>query len=254
MNIIFWLLIIVYLIYLANLFDQQKRKTTKILICLQEDDYIYLLKSLYGTKYKVLIKKRIVNCFVATLLLVLLDYPNYSQILISKLILVNVLVYKAHYWYIKQKWKNQLSKAVKAFPYYLNTLNILIEENAINLALLKSIDYAPLIFKQDLNELVWQLHHNPRDFKPYRQFIKQFPQISDLNRIMRNLYTISIDAGNKETLLRALTMLTNEKIQQARQQHFNQLLDRQALMPWISFIWVGLFIICLLAFINIGGM
>ncbi|MEF9967565.1 MAG: hypothetical protein RR766_03550 [Longicatena sp.] len=249
--ILFW----VCLIYIW-IFDKERfnKDYSALLNFFVEPDYSFYLEHL-DKDIKKEIHKRIKLTIVFFSLLTFLFIDKLSIKLLLVNILISIMVYKLQYVLCKKKYEKTLMEADSRFPYYLNNLCILIQSNAVPIALLKSLDSAPEIFKKDIEELVQDLHiGDKKGLVPYLDFYCKFPQVKDLNRVVKTLYNISIASSQKNKMILSLTKLTNEKVNHARQDKFDKVLDTQALIPWISFIWVGIVLITSFSAINIGDI
>lgn len=167
-------------------------------------------------------------------------------------ILVGAIIgYKSYYYGLKKIEKKQKQQAKEVFPYYLNHLAMLIQSQPIANALYKSIDHAPILFKEDLEILVKQLHLEEESIEPYLDFAKKYPEIEDLPRIMRCLYHLSVKTYNKEAMMNSLSMMTHEKVSVQTKQSLKNRLDAQQLIPYSLFLWLGLYIVALFAFVKV---
>lgn len=161
-------------------------------------------------------------------------------------------VYYGQYAILKMKYVRLLALAKKEFPYYLNHLAILVQSNPVVNALEKSIEEAPAVFHQELRELVINIHHNGSSIQPYLQFAQQFAQVDQISRIMRTLYNLSITSENREAILTVFSRMTNEKIQGARKIELQRRLERQNMIPYSLFLWLGFIILSMIASIQLG--
>lgn len=218
-----------------------------------EKDYEFMMDRLFFDKAKVKTKIRIVNTMLAFVFcIVIFDGLTIVKNILTSSIIAG-LIYKLHYFIILGKFRRSLKKAEDDFPFYLNSLTILIQNNTVVVSLLKSIELAPEIFKRDLNILVNDLHEGRKEgLQPYNEFANKFKQVKDLNRIMKTLFNLSFTISNKEKIMTSLTKLANEKVNNARKETYEKFLDKQALIPWVSFLWVGLVIIAMFSSINLG--
>ncbi len=220
-----------------------------------EIDYDFMLDHLYKSNARKKIQKRYITTGVALLFgIVIFESDTITQTLFYAM-LCSIGIYKIQYLFVKKRYERNLKQAEIEFPYYLNALSILMQSNTVAVSLLKSIDMSPEIFKEDIKILVYEIHQGKKiGVQPFIDFANKFPQVKDLNRIMRTLYNLSITISNKEKIMSSLAKLANEKVNTARKDRFDKYLDKQALIPWISFLWVGLVIIAMFSTVNIGQM
>lgn len=211
---------------------------------IQERNFSFLVSSTTSKNIDKVITERFIYAF-ATFILGLSYFSTeitYRNLTIS--IVLSCCVYKLFYLVLKNKYKKKLKIAQKIFPYYLNSLCILVQNNPIPLAVSKSIRDAPELFKDDLIILATDIHEGKKiGVKPYLEFADKYKQIPDLGRISRTLYNISITVSNRDKILYALSKMANDKVNTARKLKLDEFLDKQALFPWVGFLWVGLVII-----------
>lgn len=218
-----------------------------------EFDYDFMLNRLYKDNARKKVQKRYVITIAALFFGILIFESETITKTLFYSIVSSIIIYKIQYLFVKQKYEKNLKQAEIEFPYYLNALSILMQNNTVAVSLLKSIDMAPAIFKEDIKTLVYDIHQGKKvGVQPFIDFANKFPQVKDLNRIMRTLYNLSITINNKEKIMSSLAKLSNEKVNSARKDKFDKYLDKQALIPWVSFLWVGLVIIAMFSTINLG--
>ncbi len=218
-----------------------------------EFDYDFMLNRLYKDNARKKVQKRYVITIAALFFGILVFESETITKTLFYSIVSSIIIYKIQYLFVKQKYEKNLKQAEIEFPYYLNALSILMQNNTVAVSLLKSIDMAPAIFKEDIKTLVYDIHQGKKvGVQPFIDFANKFPQVKDLNRIMRTLYNLSITINNKEKIMSSLAKLSNEKVNSARKDKFDKYLDKQALIPWVSFLWVGLVIIAMFSTINLG--
>ena len=82
-------------------------------------------------------------------------------------------------------------------PYYLKSLEILIQHYTVPVALRRSIATAPDIFKEGLNELVEKIETGDSTVDPYMDFAHKYP-VRDSMRMMRLLYRLGIGSQEKK--------------------------------------------------------
>ena len=82
-------------------------------------------------------------------------------------------------------------------PYYLKSLEILAQHYTIPVALRKSIDSAPDVFKKGLEHLCDQIEAGDSSVEPYMEFAREYP-VRDSMRMMRLLYRLSLGEQDKK--------------------------------------------------------
>ena len=170
-------------------------------------------------------------------------------------IIICILVYKGLYFLELRKFNGELQKASREFPYYLNNLSILINSNPVANAIYDSIETAPEIFRNDLMVLTEEIHRGEGDgIRPYLDFYNKYRQIEDLGRIMTTLYNMSSNSSDNDLILASLCKLSNKKLNEANNMKFERNLDRQAMMPWLGFFWIGFLIIAMLLNFDLSAL
>ncbi|MFI3284136.1 MAG: hypothetical protein R3Y57_03530 [Erysipelotrichaceae bacterium] len=190
-------------------------------------------------------KQRVTTSLIGGALIYLLSYR------LDYMIIGGVISYKLYYEYTKSQYKHILKQANQLFPYYLNNLAVFIQQLPVVNALQKSIDYAPELFKEDLEILVDEIYYHPDQLQPYLNFASKFKEIDDLNRIMRTLYNLNKNAGNKEMMITSLSKLTNEKLSTQYKEDLEGKLSSQQVIPYSLFIWLGIVMVVMIASIDI---
>ena len=110
---------------------------------LMEDDYVFLLNVKYGgvdLDVNKLFNNRIrdaVLVFVAALAYFLFTNMSFINLLIA--FILAVVVFKAPYTKLQNHYKANLSKINQMLPYYLKSLEILVQHYTVPVALARSI-------------------------------------------------------------------------------------------------------------------
>ena len=165
---------------------------------LMEKDYEFLLKIRYkgadDLDVNVLFQRRIRNGiilgFLIIFILAMTGYLNYLFGLIG-LIGAFFLGFKSDYTKLKAYYKNRLHYIEAMLPYYLKSLEILAQHYTVPVALSKSIDTAPEVFKDGLRTLVAKIDEGDSTIQPYIDFANEYP-VRDSMRMMRLLYRLSL--------------------------------------------------------------
>ena len=90
-------------------------------------------------------------------------------------------------------------------PYNLKGLEILVQHYTVPVALAKSIDDAPEIFKSGLKDMVAKIDAGDSSIQPYMDFANQYP-VRDSMRMMRLLYRLGL--GKQEDKQERLLMFS----------------------------------------------
>lgn len=195
---------------------------------LKEDDYDFLVHAKYGVDVdpNVLYEKRLRNAFIVIVLLLFLFITSMSYVKVILSILAGYLMFKLEYWNLKKYYKNHLHIIDSMLPHYLKGLEILIQHYTVPVAIGKSIEDAPEIFKEGLNEMIDQINSGDSSIDPYMNFAKKYP-VRDSMRMMRLLYRLSL--GRQERKQEQLMMFskTISSLQQkARETRYKNRLDK----------------------------
>ena len=174
---------------------------------LMEDDYKFLLSIRYGGEdldVNYLFNKRITNGLLTIVCLVfvfLLSNFSFINVLIS--FLIGFLVFKIPYIKLNNYYKANLEKINQMLPYYLKGLEILIQHYTVPVALRRSVDTAPNVFKPGLKSLCEKIEAGDSSVEPYMDFAKEYP-VRDSMRMMRLLYRLGL--GSQENKQEQLIM------------------------------------------------
>ena len=195
---------------------------------LKESDYDFLVRARYGQDVdpNVLFEKRIRNAFIviAALLFFFITSLNYVKVIFA--LAAGFGMYKLGYLNLKKYYKNHLHIIDSMLPHYLKGLEILIQHYTVPVAIGKSIDDAPDIFKEGLNEMIEKINAGDSSIEPYMEFARKYP-VRDSMRMMRLLYRLSL--GRQERKQEQLMMFsrTISSLQQkARETRYKNRLDK----------------------------
>lgn len=166
---------------------------------LMEKDYEFLLR----VKYKdaeldvnALFYRRIRDGVLVTIVLIFVlaitEYLNYMFLIFC--FIGGFIVFKSGYTKLKSYYKARLHYMDSMLPYYLKSLEILVQHYTVPVALSRSIDTAPEIFKQGLRTLVAKIDEGDSTIQPYIDFANEYP-VRDSMRMMRLLYRLSLGSN-----------------------------------------------------------
>lgn len=160
---------------------------------LKEKDYEFYAMAKYGDKADInkLFNRRIKNTGFTLVLAVIFLIFNFTIINLIVCIIIVVVVYKSDYSNLKSYYKRHLQKIDQLLPYYLKSIEILAQHYTIPVAISRSINTAPEVFKRGLRQMISQIDAGDSSIDPYMNFAKEFP-VRDSMRMMRLLYRLSI--------------------------------------------------------------
>ena len=196
---------------------------------LMEDDYKFLLNIRYGNDVDVndLFGKRVRNGIVTIICLVFI-FMMYNNSFINVLVafIAGFLVFKSPYTKLKSYYKKNLSRIDQMLPYYLKSLEILIQHYTVPVALSKSIKTAPEIFQSGLRKLVERIDEGDSSVEPYMDFAKEYP-VRDSMRMMRLLYRLGLGSNeNKQEQLVMFSRTVSTLQNKAREQKYAERLEK----------------------------
>ncbi len=198
---------------------------------LMEDDYKFLLSIRYGgdedLDVNYLFNKRVTQgilTIVCLVFLFLLSNFSFINVLIS--FILGFLVFKMPYIKLNNYYKANLEKINQMLPYYLKGLEILIQHYTVPVALRKSVDTAPNVFKPGLKRLCEKIEAGDSSVEPYMDFAREYP-VRDSMRMMRLLYRLGLGSQeNKQEQLIMFAKNVSTLQNKAREQKYQERLDR----------------------------
>ena len=198
---------------------------------LMEDDYKFLLSIRYGgdedLDVNYLFNKRVTQgilTIVCLVFLFLLSNFSFINVLIS--FILGFLVFKMPYIKLNNYYKANLEKINQMLPYYLKGLEILIQHYTVPVALRKSVDTAPDVFKPGLKRLCEKIEDGDSSVEPYMDFAREYP-VRDSMRMMRLLYRLGLGSQeNKQEQLIMFAKNVSTLQNKAREQKYQERLDR----------------------------
>ena len=215
--------VIMYVLIYNNTIDKDKffADNQKYLEAFKEDDYQFLVYAKYGEDVDIdqLYSKRIIYAFVAFLFVFVLMIARNSSVEIFNSqfflnlvlsIVVGVAVFKLPYTQLKSYYKQHLHEIDVMLPYYLKSLEILIQHYTVPVAIGKSIADAPEIFKPGLRKLIDRINAGDSTVDPYMEFANTYP-VRDSMRMMRLLYRLGIGSQERKQELYLVYKIRLEK-------------------------------------------
>ena len=165
---------------------------------LREDDYNFLVMAKYGDKVDsdVLFQKRVILGIVTIFVVMFVSMNSLSLLNILLAVVIGFLAFKYPYMGLKNYYKKHLHNIDVMLPYYLKGLEILIQHYTVPVAIGKSIEDAPDLFKPGLRNMIEKINAGDSTIQPYMDFANEYP-VRDSMRMMRLLYRLGINAcGN----------------------------------------------------------
>lgn len=214
----------------------------------KESDYDFLVRAKYGEGVDpdYLFGKRISNGFIVAIVVMCLMINNFSYVNFIVAIVVGILVFKMDYQNLKSYYKNNLHTIDSMLPHYLKGLEILIQHYTVPVAIAKSVDSAPEIFKKGLIQLVAEINAGNSSIEPYMEFARTYP-VRDSMRMMRLLYRLSLGRQErKQEQLLTFSRSISSLQQKARETKYKERLDKMEGKTMSMLISTGLGVMILL--------
>ena len=221
---------------------------------LKEDDWDFYCKAKYGDSVNpnILFNKRIRNGVIVAGVLLFFFITDLNYIKIIFAVLAGVVVFKMDYTNMKNYYKRHLNDIDAMLPHYLKSLEILIQHYTVPVAMGKSMNDAPPIFKEGLQQLVNEINAGNDSINPYMDFAKMYP-VRDSMRMMRLLYRLSLGRQErKQEQLLAFSRSISSLQQKARDTKYRNRLEKMEgkTMHMLVSTGVGVMILLVLAVIQ----
>ena len=182
-----------------------------------------------------------------------LDSLNLLNIVLA--CVVGFLIFKMPYQRLKKYYKQHLHEIDVMLPYYLKSLEILVQHYTVPVAIGKSINDAPDIFKPGLRELIEKINSGDSSINPYMDFANEYP-VRDSMRMMRLLYRLGIGGQEKKQERLLMFSKTVSSLQaKARETKYRERLNHMEQQTMIMLIvtGVGVMVIILSSMLTMLG-
>ena len=225
---------------------------------LKEPDYDFLLRSKYGdkvdlnAKYQSRVKTAIV-VFVIGIIIAITCVPSLNfAIKLVIVLLISYLIFKDDYTRVKNYYKVHLHDINLKLPYYLKSLEILIQHYTVPVAITRSLEDAPEMFKPGLRELIASIDSGDSSIEPYMEFARRYP-VRDSMRMMRLLYRLSLGSQERKQEQLIVFSRTISNLQaKSRETKYKERLERmeKKTMTMLVATGAGVMIILLLSILQ----
>ncbi len=224
------------------------RENRGYLLKLKEEDYDFLMRAAYGQDVDLdeAFNKRIRYGIYAIgiAMFILITSLNYLTALL--VVLAAFVAFKFPYWNVKSYRRRHMHQIDVQLPYYLKTLEILIQHYTVPVALGKSIEAAPPIFKDGLQELVDSINAGDSSIEPYMKFARDYP-VRDSMRMMRLLYRLSLGRQErKQEQLMTFSKTISNLQQKAREIKYTERLEKMESKTMTMLVTTGIGVMVLL--------
>ncbi len=235
-------IIVIYIFVVNGLIKTDVATNDKLCNLLKEKDYDFLLISRYGDRVynpNEVFMKRIKNGVLVTVMLIFVFLTEMSYLGIVFALVLGYIVYKNQYLQLRKWYKRHLSYIDSLLPYYLKSLEVLIHHYTVPVALAKSIDDAPEVFRPGLRTLVDKINKGDSSIDPYMDFAKEYP-VRDSMRMMRLLYRLGLgEQEKKHEQLESFSKSVSSLQAKAREQKYKARLDSMEKRTMIMMVVTG---------------
>lgn len=222
--------ILMFIVTYNRFFEPKKiiRDIQPMFKSLMESDYEFLLKLRYGNDVDVEDKfgKRVRNGLITMAVVFFLFLSKMQFMYILLCVIAGFLMFKQPYSDLKSYYKRNLHHIDLMLPYYLKSLEILAQHYTIPVALSRSVESAPEVFKPGLRTLVSRIEAGDSTVDPYMEFANTYP-VRDSMRMMRLLYRLSLGGqDNKQEQLMMFSRTVSSLQNKAREQKYAERLAK----------------------------
>ena len=245
--------IIMFVLIYNNTIDKDKffADNQKYLEMLKEDDYKFLVYARYGEDVDIdqLYNQRVTTAFIAFIfVLVFAVSGNKTAEVINTQFFLNLVVavvvayfvFKMQYTQLKGYYKQHLQEIDIMLPYYLKSLEILIQHYTVPVAIGKSIGDAPEIFKPGLRHMIDRINSGDSSVDPYMEFANTYP-VRDSMRMMRLLYRLGIGSQErKQERLMMFSRTVSSLQNKARETKYKERLDHMESQTMVMLVVTGI--------------
>ena len=201
MEFIIVVVLVLFIVIYNKVFDTKSifSQVNPFLQKLMEKDYEFLLRVKYKDQdldINYLFGRRIRDGILITAIVIFLllvtGYFKYMYVLAA--FIVGFLTFKSGYTKLKTYYKRRLHYIDSMLPYYLKSLEILVQHYTVPVALSRSIETAPEVFRPGLRTLVAKIDEGDSSIQPYIDFANEYP-VRDSMRMMRLLYRLGLGSN-----------------------------------------------------------
>lgn len=208
----------------------------------KESDYEFLLYAKYGDRVvdpQKVYMTRFRNAFIVLALALFVFITNLNFLNVVVAVIAAVVIFKYDYFSLRNYYKAHLNEVDSLLPYYLKGLEVLIQHYTVPVALARSIEDAPAVFKPGLKELVAKIEAGDSSIQPYTDFANRYP-VRDSMRMMRLLYRLGLgEQERKHQQLLSFSKSVSNLQEKAREQKYKNRLHRMESMTMIMLVCTG---------------
>lgn len=236
--------IVIFILNYNRVVDTHKfvGETGGLLEKFMEDDYEFLLSVKYpGRNLDVhaLFQKRLRDGVIIALVMFFVFASRMSLLYAAICIAAGFFAFKSSYISLQGYYKANLQHINTMLPYYLKSLEILVQHYTVPVALSRSIEAAPDVFKPGLRRLVARIDEGDSSIQPYIDFANEYP-VRDSMRMMRLLYRLGLGSQqNKHEQVMMFSRTVSALQNKARQQKYQQRLEKMENKTLIMLVFTG---------------
>lgn len=244
--------ILIFILFYNKTVDGKKflKDNEKYFELLREEDFDFLVYAKYGDEADpdAIFRSRIKNGLIGGLMVLIFFITEISVINIVITLVIAFLIFKSTYSSLKSHYKKHLHEIDILLPYYLKSLEILIQHYTVPVAIGKSIDDAPEVFKPGLRRIVERVNAGDSSVDPYMEFANTYP-VRDSMRMMRLLYRLSLGSQERKQEQLIVFSKTISTLQaKARETKYNERLENMEKRTMAMLGVTGFGVLILLAF------
>ena len=212
---------------------------------IMEKDYEFLLHVKYKADdldvnklFEMRIRDGVLTVIVGIFVLYVTGYLSY--LFAMGVLVLGFISFKSRYTSLKGYYKNRLHNMDTMLPYYLKSLEILIQHYTVPVAIGKSINDAPDIFKPGLRRMIDRINSGDATVDPYMEFANTYP-VRDSMRMMRLLYRLGIGSQErKQERLMMFSRTVSSLQNKARETKYKERLDHMESQTMIMLVVTGI--------------
>ena len=221
-----------------------------IFMKLKESDWDFYVRAKYGNNANadILFNKRIKNALMVMVLVFFFLIKDFNSVKLLLIFVAGFFVFKMPYNDIKKYYARHIHEIDSMLPYYLKSLEILIQHYTVPVAIGKSMAEAPEIFRDGLREMIDAINSGDDTIEPYMAFARKYP-VRDSMRMMRLLYRLSLGRQErKQEQIMAFSRTISNLQQKARDTRYKNRLEKMESKTMSMLITTGLGLMILLIF------
>ena len=207
-----------------------------------EDDYEFLLNVKYpgrNLNVNALFQSRLRNAVIAMLVCFFIFFTKMNLMYAVICIAIGFFIFKMPYLNLQSFYKANLHHINTMLPYYLKSLEILVQHYTVPVALSRSIETAPEVFRPGLRRLVARIEEGDASIQPYIDFANEYP-VRDSMRMMRLLYRLGLGSQqNKHEQVMMFSRTVSSLQNKAREQKYKERLEHMENQTLIMLVFTG---------------